>query len=45
MWTPAKLSTAKAMHASGEYDVNSIAKDLGVSRARVYRALSERKVS
>ena len=39
VWTPAKLSTAKAMHASGDYDVSSIAKVLGVSRASVYRAL------
>ena len=40
--TPAKLSTAKAMHASGDYDVSSIAKVLGVSRASVYRALQSR---
>ena len=39
VWTPAKLATAKAMHASGDYDVSSIAKVLGVSRASVYRAL------
>jgi len=39
VWTPAKLSTAKAMQASGDYDVSSIAKVLGVSRASVYRAL------
>jgi len=39
VWTPAKLSTAKAMHASGDYDISSIAKVLGVSRASVYRAL------
>ena len=39
VWTLAKLSTAKAMHASGDYDVSSIAKVLGVSRASVYRAL------
>ena len=39
VWAPAKLSTAKAMHASGDYDVSSIAKVLGVSRASVYRAL------
>ena len=39
VWTPAKLSTAKTMHASGDYDVSSIAKVLGVSRASVYRAL------
>ena len=42
VWTPAKLSTAKAMHASGDYDVSSIAKVLGVSRASVYRALQSR---
>ena len=39
VWTLAKLSTAKAMHASGDYNVSSIAKVLGVSRASVYRAL------
>ena len=39
VWTPAKLATAKVMHASGDYDVSSIAKVLGVSRASVYRAL------
>jgi len=39
VWTPAKLATAKAMHASRDYDVSSIAKVLGVSRASVYRAL------
>ena len=26
VWTPAKLSTAKAMYASGDYDVSSIVK-------------------
>jgi len=39
VWTPAKLSTARSMYASGDYDVSSIAKVLGVSRASVYRAL------
>lgn len=45
VWTPAKLSTAKAMYASGDYDVSGIAKVLGASRESVYRALQERKVS
>lgn len=39
VWTPEKLKTAKAMRASGEYDVAGIARVLGVSRASVYRAL------
>ena len=42
--TPAKLSTAKAMYASGDYDVSSIAKVLRISRASVYQALQGRKV-
>lgn len=37
--TPEKLAAAKAMRASGEHDVASIARALGVSRASVYRAL------
>lgn len=40
VWTEDKLRTARAMRASGEYDVSSIAKVLGVSRASVYRALN-----
>jgi DNA invertase Pin-like site-specific DNA recombinase len=39
VWTEAKLQTARAMRASGEHDISSIAKVLGVSRASVYRAL------
>ena len=39
VWTPDKLRTARLMRASGDYDVSSIAKALGVSRASVYRAL------
>ncbi len=39
VWTEAKLKTARTMHASGDYDVTSIAKVLGVSRASVYRAM------
>lgn len=39
VWTPEKLKTAKAMHASGEHDVATIARVLGVSRASVYRGL------
>jgi DNA invertase Pin-like site-specific DNA recombinase len=39
VWTEDKLRTARAMRASGDYDVTSIAKVLGVSRASVYRAL------
>ena len=40
VWTPAKLATAREMHASGEYDIATIARVLGVSRASVYRGLS-----
>jgi DNA invertase Pin-like site-specific DNA recombinase len=40
VWTPAKLATARAMHASGEHDVATIARVLGVSRASVYRGLA-----
>ena len=39
VWTEDKLRTAQVMRASGDYDVTSIAKVLGVSRASVYRAL------
>lgn len=42
VWTPAKLKTARAMKASGEHDVTTIARVLGVSRASVYRALEGR---
>ena len=38
--TPEKLAAARAMRASGEHDVASIARALGVSRASIYRALS-----
>jgi DNA invertase Pin-like site-specific DNA recombinase len=40
VWTEAKLRTARDMHASGQHDVSTIAKVLGVSRASVYRALA-----
>jgi len=40
VWTEAKLLTARAMHESGEHDVATIARVLGVSRASVYRALA-----
>ncbi len=39
VWTEAKLRTARAMHASGEHDVATIARVPGISRATVYRAL------
>jgi len=39
VWTDTKLKTARAMRDSGEHDITSIAKVLGVSRASVYRAL------
>jgi DNA invertase Pin-like site-specific DNA recombinase len=40
VWTPAKLATAQAMHASGEHDIATIARVVGVSRASLYRALA-----
>jgi DNA invertase Pin-like site-specific DNA recombinase len=40
VWTPEKLRTAASMYRSGDHDVASIARVLGVSRASVYRALS-----
>ncbi|HEY5134647.1 MAG TPA: recombinase family protein [Candidatus Nanopelagicales bacterium] len=41
VWTPEKLRTAQAMRESGEHDVATIARILGVSRASVYRGLAE----
>ncbi len=35
VWTEAKLRTARAMHVSGEHDVATIARVLGVGRVRV----------
>jgi len=40
VWTADKLRAAKAMQASGDHDIASIARVLGVSRASVYRALA-----
>jgi DNA invertase Pin-like site-specific DNA recombinase len=39
VWTEDKLRTARSMRDGGDYDVTTIAKVLGVSRASVYRAL------
>lgn len=39
VWTPDKAKAARAMQATGEHDVASIARALGVSRASVYRLL------
>jgi DNA invertase Pin-like site-specific DNA recombinase len=39
VWTEEKPRTAHAMRDSGQYDVASIARVLGVSRASVYRVL------
>ena len=40
VWTTDKLKVARAMHVSGEHDVATIARVVGVSRASVYRALT-----
>jgi DNA invertase Pin-like site-specific DNA recombinase len=40
VWTPEKLRAALAMHHSGEHDIATIARVLGVSRASVYRGLA-----
>lgn len=40
VWTADKLRVAKAMQASGDHDIASIARVLGVSRASVYRVLA-----
>jgi DNA invertase Pin-like site-specific DNA recombinase len=40
VWTPEKLAAAPAMHASGEYDIATIARVVGVSRASLYRGLA-----
>ena len=42
VWTPEKLATAHSMYSSGQHDVAAIARVLGVSRASVYRGLSQR---
>ena len=44
VWTPEKLRTAQVMYALGEHDVAAIARVPGVSRASVYRALSQSSV-
>ena len=41
VWTPEKLTTARTMHESGQHDIASIARVLGVSRASVYRGLGD----
>lgn len=39
VWTPEKLTAAKAMYEDGQQDVATIARLLGLSRASVYRGL------
>ncbi len=41
VWTAEKLATARSMYASGQHDVATIARVLGVSRASVYRGLAQ----
>ena len=43
IWTTEKLRAARSMHLDGQYDVATIARVLGVSRASVYRALASVK--
>lgn len=38
--TPARITQARAMHASGRYTILEIAETLGVSRSTVHRHLS-----
>lgn len=40
VWTEEKLRAAAAMYKSGEHDVATIARVMGVSRASVYRGLA-----
>ncbi len=40
VWTDEKLHTAVTMYNSGEHDVATIARVLGVSRASIYRGLA-----
>ena len=40
VWTDEKLQAARAMHATGEHDISSIARVLGISRATLYRGLA-----
>jgi DNA invertase Pin-like site-specific DNA recombinase len=40
VWSAEKLKTAQAMYRTGEHDVATIARVLGVSRASVYRGLA-----
>jgi DNA invertase Pin-like site-specific DNA recombinase len=40
VWTAEKLRMATAMYTSGEHDIATIARVLGVSRATVYRGLA-----
>jgi DNA invertase Pin-like site-specific DNA recombinase len=40
VWTEEKLQAARSMHASGEHDISTIARVLGVSRATLYRGLA-----
>jgi predicted transcriptional regulator YheO len=39
--TPPKLQVAQELYASGQYTMAAIAKTLGVSRASIYRHLTD----
>ena len=45
VWTAEKLKVARDMYDSGEHDIATIARVVGVSRASVYRAMAQATLS